>query len=79
VLPYRTTHEARARMRRLCARAGVPYKGIHSLRHTAGTRLFRETESMEDTARHLGHASTDTTRVYAKWSNTRLQATVGQW
>lgn len=79
MLPYRTTHEARARMRRLCARAGVPYKGIHSLRHTAGTRLFRETESMEDTARHLGHASTDTTRVYAKWSNTRLHATVGQW
>lgn len=79
VLSYRTPHEARARMQRLCKRAGVAYKGIHSLRHTAGTRLFRETESMEDTARHLGHTSIETTRVYAKWSNQRLQATVGEW
>jgi len=79
VLPYGTAVSAWNRLNRVCARAGVAPKGIHSLRHAAGTRVVHETGSLEEAARHLGHASIETTRVYAKWSNTRLQATVGQW
>ncbi len=54
-------------------------RGVHSLRHAAGARVVRETGSLEEAAHHLGHASIETTRVYAKWSTTRLQATVGVW
>jgi len=38
-----------------------------------------ETDSLEETARHLDHASIETTRVYATWSNIKLKATVGEW
>jgi len=79
VLPYRAAISARRRLALVCGVAGVDPKGIHSLRHSAGTRVVRETGSLEEAAHHLGHTSIETTRVYAKWSNTRLQATVGEW
>jgi len=79
VLPYGTAVSAWNRLNRICTNAGVTPKGVHSLRHAAGTRVVQETGSLEEAARHLGHASIETTRVYAKWSNTRLQATVGEW
>jgi integrase len=69
----------RKRLRLLCARAGVPYLGLHALRHSAGTRLVREGATLEDAARHLGHASIATTRVYAKWSDEQLKQRVGDW
>ncbi len=79
VLPYRSAYSAWRRLNRVCERAGVDPKGVHSLRHAAGTRVVGETGSLEEAAHHLGHASIETTRVYAKWSNTRLRATVGEW
>lgn len=79
VLPYGTAVSAWKRLNRVCHAAAVAPKGIHSLRHAAGTRVVAETGSLEEAARHLGHTSIDTTRVYAKWSNKRLQATVGEW
>lgn len=80
VLPtFGTTHEARERMKRLCARAGVPYKGIHALRHAAGTRIVREGGDLERAAQHLGHSSLDTTRVYVKWADEALKQQVGAW
>jgi len=87
VLPYRSDFPARARIKRLAAaarlpeaeEAGIPYRGIHALRHTCGTRLVRETGNLEMAARHLGHSSIETTRVYAKWSDEGLNNTVGGW
>ncbi len=79
VLPYRAAISARRRLALVCAQAGVNPKGIHSLRHAAGTRVVQETGSLEEAAHHLGHASIETTRVYAKWSNKKLKATVGEW
>jgi integrase len=79
VLPVRSAFGVRRRLRLVCARAGVEPRGIHSLRHSSGTRVMDETGSLEETARHLGHATVETSRVYAKWSNKRLQATVGEW
>jgi integrase len=79
VLPYRSTVAAWKRLNKVCVRAGVAPRGIHSLRHAAGTRVVQETGSLEEAARHLGHASIETTRVYAKWSNKKLKATVGEW
>lgn len=70
---------ARERLQRLCRRAGVTYRGWHSLRHHAGTRLYRETDNLDAVARHLGHSSLETARVYAKWADESTQAVVGKW
>ena len=67
------------RLRRLCLRAGVPYRGHHALRHYAGTRLTREGASLDDVARHLGHSALETARIYAKWSNEELRRRMAGW
>ena len=79
VLPYRAPQSAWRHITAVCDKAGVAPKGMHSLRHSAGTRLFAETHDLEETARHLGHARLDTTRIYAKWSDKRLRETLGRW
>lgn len=79
VMPYRTPERARRRMQNLCNRAGVTYLGIHALRHYCGTRLYEETSDLRVPAKHLRHAKTSTTEIYAKFSTTKLDASVGQW
>ncbi len=79
VLPYRAPQSAWRHVTAVCGRAGVAPKGMHSLRHSAGTRLFAETHDLEETARHLGHVKLETTRIYAKWSDKRLRETLGRW
>jgi len=79
VLPYRAPQSAWQHITAVCDRAGVAPKGMHSLRHSAGTRLFAETHDLEETARHLGHVKLETTRIYAKWSDKRLRETLSRW
>lgn len=80
VLPYRSETPAKTQLGALCRRLEIPYRGLHALRHTCGTRLVAETNgNLEEAARHLGHASLETTRVYAKWSDTTLRKTIGAW
>jgi len=79
VLPYRMPVSAWRHMQTLCEAANVAAKGVHALRHSAGTRLYAETQDLETTARHLGHTTLETTRVYAKWSDRRLRETIGRW
>jgi len=79
VIPYRTPFSARYHLQALATRAGVAYRGLHALRHTAGTRLVAQTGSLELAAGMLGHSSLDTTRVYAKWSDDSLRAALGEW
>ncbi|MFK7603809.1 tyrosine-type recombinase/integrase [Deinococcus sp. SM5_A1] len=67
------------RLRRLCTRAGVPYRGHHALRHYAGTRLTQEGASLDDVARHLGHSALETARIYAKWSDEELRRRMAGW
>ena len=69
----------RARMRRLAARASVAYQGYHSLRHHAGTEMTRAGLTDRDAARVLGHASTKTTAVYAKWSSDAARVVLAGW
>jgi len=63
----------------LCAAGGVEYKGVHTLQHYCGTRLVREGSDLEMAARHLGHASIKTTRIYIKWSDEGLKKAVWEW
>jgi len=79
ILPYRSDERARERLAGLCASVGVEYKGVHALRHYCGTRLVREGGDLEMAARHLGHASLETTRIYVKWSDEGLRRTIGEW
>lgn len=70
---------ARERLYWLCRRAGVTNKGFHALRHYAGTRLVHEGHSLDAAARHLGHASIETTRIYAKWADDGLREALDKW
>jgi integrase/recombinase XerC len=79
VLPYRTAASAWRHMQELCQTADVAPKGVHALRHSAGTRLYAETHDLEATARHLGHTKVETTHIYAKWSDRHLRETIGRW
>ncbi|QLG13029.1 tyrosine-type recombinase/integrase (plasmid) [Deinococcus sp. D7000] len=52
-------------------------RGVHALRRTAGTRLYRATKDLHVVADVLGHASIATSAVYAKLDrNTRRAALV---
>ncbi len=79
VIPYRSDERARERLAALCVTVGVEYKGMHAFRHYCGTRLVGEGGDLEMAARHLGHASIETTRIYVKWSDEGLKRTVGEW
>lgn len=74
-----TDAAVRKRLRLLCLKAGVPYRAVHALRHYSGTRLYRASSDLEAVARHLGHSTLETTRIYAKWSDESLKNSVGKW
>jgi len=79
VLPYRSAFTARYRLHALCKRAGVTYRGVHALRHAAGTRMYSQTGRLEDAQRHLGHSNISTTQVYAAWSDERVKTALQGW
>lgn len=58
-LSYSATHH---RWQKYCAAAGVD---IHQLRHSHATELIDAGVSIEVVRKRLGHASTETTQIYA--------------
>lgn len=79
VLPYRTRQAAWHRVKRIAAEAGVAERGLHSLRHTAGTRLYGQTHDLLQVAAQLGHAHVATSQTYAKRDRSELHQSVGEW
>jgi len=79
VLPYRTRQAGWYRVKRLAEEAGVPERGLHSLRHTAATRVYGQTHDLLQVAAHLGHAHVETSRTYAKRDRSELHQSVGEW
>jgi len=79
VLPYRTRQAAWYRIKRLAEEAGVAERGLHSLRHTAGTRLYAQTHDLLQVAAQLGHAHVATSQTYAKRDRSELHESVGEW
>ncbi len=70
-------------MTALCARASnveqtIKPLGVHSLRHSSGTRLYLETGDLMLVRDHLGHSSVSTSERYAK-GDQRLKETVSHW
>ncbi len=67
VLPL-STQSIQNTIRRLAESAGLGAKGItpHALRHYFATRIYQTTRDLAVTQTALGHASPNTTRIYAK-------------
>jgi len=76
---YRDPKPWRRQLAHLCQIAGVPYRGIHALRHSAATRLVAETGNIHMTAAHLGHSDVNATAIYAKMADTQLQTQLESW
>jgi integrase/recombinase XerC len=80
VLSFGSERAAREHLAQACTAAGLPYRGLHGLRHACGTRLAGELKGdLETVARMLGHNQIETTRVYVQWSDRRLQSAVTEW
>ncbi len=72
-----TTHGARFIAKGYYVGAGLPSEmwGLHTLRRTAGTHLYRATKDLHVVADLLGHASVNTSAIYAKMDmETRREA-----
>ena len=63
-----TTHGARFIAKGYYIALGIPAEmwGLHTLRRTAGTHLYRATRDLHVVADVLGHASVNTSAIYAK-------------
>lgn len=79
LLPARSRIAVYKRLEAACRVARVKFKGVHALRHAAGTRLRDETGDLALVADHLRHSSLDAARGYAKASNQQLKKAVEEW
>lgn len=64
------------RLQRHCSAAGVPFKKIHGLRHTAATWMLRETGRIDLVQDHLRHETLDMARHYARGDRTALREAI---
>ena len=78
VLPY-SASRAYQRFGTLCKRLGIEARGLHALRHTAGTRLYQQHGDLGQVQDHLRHAHIDTTRIYAAGATGAARAAVRGW
>ena len=53
--------------------------GLHTLRRTAGTQLYRATRDLHVVADLLGHASINTSAIYAEWTWTFVEKRGKRW
>ena len=79
VLNVSSRSRAYRRLKNLCLVAGVEFRGVHALRHYTGTRVYRETRDLNEVAHVLGHASIETTRVYAAYDKAVKKDAVSDW
>lgn len=79
VLELRSQFGVFNRLEKLCLRAEVEFKGVHALRHSAGTRLYRQTGDLGLVQDHLRHATLDMARHYAKSDRRRLRSRLEEW
>jgi integrase/recombinase XerC len=61
------------RLQRICSEAGVPFKGVHGLRHSAGTWMLHETGRIDLVQDHLRHETLDMARHYARGDRKALR------
>jgi integrase/recombinase XerD len=64
---------------RALARAGLPWRGAHVLRHTLATHLVQKGASLKAVADLLGHQQLQTTGLYAKVNRPMLAEVAQPW
>lgn len=79
VLELRSQYGVYNRLRTLCHRADVLFKGVHALRHSAGTRLYQQTGDLGQVQDHLRHSTLDMARRYARSDRRKLRANLDDW
>jgi integrase/recombinase XerC len=79
VLALRSQYGVYRRLQRLCDRSEVRFRGVHGLRHAAGTRLYRQTGDLGQVQDHLRHATLDMARRYARSDRRALELALGEW
>lgn len=79
--PYRplTAMAVRAIMGRACARAGLPRRGAHRLRHTLATDLLRAGAPLSEVGQILRHRAALSTAIYAKVDHAALAMLARPW
>lgn len=79
VLRLRSQYGVYRRLRALCLRSEVRFKGVHALRHAAGTKLYRQTGDLGQVQDHLRHATLDMARRYARSDRRKLRGSLDAW
>ena len=69
----------RRAVREAYRRCGLPYTGVHILRHTLASRLLNTGGTLKEVADVLRHRDLDTSLIYAKVDIARLSAVVMPW
>jgi integrase/recombinase XerC len=73
VLNLRTQTGVFARLKKLCVIAQVPFKGVHGLRHSAGTWVLEQTGRIDRVQEHLRHETLEMARHYARGDRRELK------
>lgn len=79
VLALRSQFGIYRRLRALCIKTNVRFKGVHALRHAAGTKLYRQTGDLGQVQDHLRHATLDMARRYARSDRRKLRGSLETW
>ena len=79
LLELRSQYGVYNRLRGICRRAHVEFKGVRALRHAAGARLYRQTHDVGLVQQHLRHKATDMARRYARADRLRLRGSLDAW
>jgi site-specific recombinase XerD len=62
-----------------CARAGLPCRGAHQLRHALATQMLRAGASLPEVGQVLRHRSMLSTSIYAKVDQNSLRPLTRRW
>lgn len=81
VLPFTSRWYVLDKVKGLCDRAGVEWRKrhVHGLRHSAGTRVYEETNDVLVVKDHLRHASVTSSEIYVEYARTRTASVVKDW
>ena len=81
VLTLRHRKGVADRLQRLCERAGVRYDGrhVHGLRHSAGTKVYRQTGDVLAVRDHLRHANSLVSETYVHYARDEEKAVNRDW
>jgi integrase/recombinase XerC len=69
------------RVKALCERSGVAYarRQVHGLRHSAGTRIYADTQDLLAVRDHLRHADITSSEIYVEYARKSKSSPVKEW